>query len=231
MDAVKVLVVDDDDNITDLLRTYLTREGFHVDVAADGPAALGKVRQLQPDVVVLDILLPGMDGIEVLRRLRQVSTAYVLMLTAKAEEDDKVVGLAVGADDYVTKPSSPRELTARIRAVLRRGRGRDLEQPAPLVFRRIRIDPARREVWVGSDRVDLTALEFDLLYTLASLPRRVLTREQLIERVWGPDYFGDTRVVDAHIKAIRHKLGDDPGRPRFIQTVRGVGYRFEDDPL
>lgn len=231
MAPVKVLVVDDDESITELLSAYLAREGFQVDTAADGPTALAKARQGQPDVVVLDIMLPGLDGIEVLRRLREMSSAYVVMLTAKAEEDDKVLGLAVGADDYVTKPFSPRELTARIKALLRRGRGERPEQPTPLTFRTIRVDPVRREVWKGSTRVDLTALEFDLLYALASFPGRVFTREQLIERVWGPNYFGDTRVVDAHIKSIRHKLGDDAAHPRFVQTVRGVGYRFEDEIL
>jgi two-component system alkaline phosphatase synthesis response regulator PhoP len=230
MAPVKVLVIDDDESIVDLLSAYLTRDGFDVGIARDGPGGLAKVHQFHPDVVVLDVMLPGLDGVEVLRRLRSESSAYVVMLTAKAEETDKVVGLSVGADDYVTKPFSPRELVARIRAMLRRGRGPEAEAPRPLVFRTLRIDPARRQVWKHDTRVELTAIEFDLLYALASYAERVLTREQLIARVWGADYFGDDRVVDVHVKDLRRKLEDDPGRPRLIQTVRGVGYRFEDEP-
>ncbi len=165
-----------------------------------------------------------------LRRLRSDSSAYVVMLTAKAEETDKIVGLSVGADDYVTKPFSPRELVARIRAILRRGRAGSIEAPRLLVFRTLRIDPARREVWKGAARVELTTREFDLLYALAVYPGHVLTREQLIARVWGADYFGDDRVVDAHVKDLRRKLGDDPGHRRLIETIRGVGYKFVDEP-
>jgi two-component system alkaline phosphatase synthesis response regulator PhoP len=230
MASVKVLVIDDDESIVDLWSTYLTQEGFHVDVARDGVAGLAKARQVQPDVVVLDIMLPGLDGLEVLRRLRSDSSAYVVMLTAKAEETDKIVGLSVGADDYVTKPFSPREVVARIRAILRRGRAGGPEAPRLLVFRTLRIDPARREVWKGEARVELTMREFDLLHALAAYPGNVLTREQLITRVWGADYFGDDRVVDAHVKDLRRKLGDDPGRPRLIETVRGIGYKFVDEP-
>ncbi|MDR5710479.1 MAG: response regulator transcription factor [Armatimonadota bacterium] len=228
---VRVLVVDDDEAILGLLGSYLAREGFEVQTAGDGQAALAAFRTFRPDVVVLDVLLPGLDGLEVLRRLRAEGEPYVILLTAKSEELDRVVGLELGADDYVTKPFSPRELVARIRAVLRRGRGRAELPEAPLVFRRLRIDPARREVWRDGERVHLTALEFDLLRALASFPGRVWTREQLVERVWGHDYFGDERVVDAHIKELRRKLQDDPARPSFIQTVRGVGYRFVDEPV
>ncbi|MDR7406272.1 MAG: response regulator transcription factor [Armatimonadota bacterium] len=227
---VRVLVVDDDEAILSLLGSYLAREGFEVQTAGDGEAALAAARTSRPDVVVLDVLLPGLDGLEVLRRLRAEGEPYVILLTAKAEEADRVVGLELGADDYVTKPFSPRELVARIRAVLRRGRGRAEVPEAPLVFPRLRIDPARREVWRDGERVYLTPLEFDLLRALASFPGRVWTREQLIERVWGHDYFGDERVVDAHIKELRRKLQDDPARPSFIGTVRGVGYRFVDEP-
>jgi len=232
MPTVKVLVIDDDESIVDVLRAYLTQEGFQVEVAMDGIAGLAQARQFHPDVIVLDIMLPGLDGLEVLRRLRQESSAYVVMLTAKAEETDKVVGLTVGADDYVTKPFSPRELTARIRAMLRRGRGAGMEVDSArlLAFRALRIDPARREVWKEGVRVELTVRAFDLLYALASYPGHVLTREQLLTRVWGTDYFGDDRVVDAHVKDLRRKLGDDPAHPRFIVTVRGVGYKFEDTP-
>ena len=232
MSTVKVLVIDDDESLVDLLQAYLAREGFQVEVARDGVAGLAKARQFRPAVIVLDILLPGIDGLEVLRQLRQESPAYVLMLTAKAEEADKVVGLTVGADDYVTKPFSPRELTARIRAMLRRGRsiGIESERTPLLVFRTLRIDPAGRDVWKAGVRVELTARAFDLLYALASYPGHVLTREQLLARVWGADYFGDDRVVDAQIKDLRRKLGDSPTHPRFIVTVRGVGYKFEDAP-
>ena len=227
----KILVVDDEENIVDLLSSYLRSEGFQVEAAGDGPTALTKAKSFRPDVVVLDIMLPGLDGIEVLRQLHSESPAYVVMLTAKSEELDKVVGLSVGADDYVTKPFSPRELTARIRAMLRRGRGAGPEQLPVLSFRFLRIDPGRREVWRDDEAVDLTTLEFDLLYALASYPGRVLSREQLLERIWGADYFGDDRVVDAHIKKIRQKLGDDAAQPKFIQTVRGIGYKFVAEAL
>lgn len=231
MTEPKVLVVDDEESIVDLVRSYLSKEGFQVQVAMDGPTGLAKARAFRPDVVVLDIMLPGLDGIEVLRQLRSESPVYVVMLTAKSEEADKVVGLSVGADDYVTKPFSPRELVARIRAILRRGRGAGPEQARVLTSRHLRIDPARREVYKHDEPVELTTLEFDLLFTLASYPGHVLTREQLLERVWGADYFGDDRVVDAHIKKLRQKLGDDASQPQFIQTVRGVGYKFGDEPL
>jgi two-component system alkaline phosphatase synthesis response regulator PhoP len=224
-----VLVVDDEDSILDLVGSYLQREGFELEVASDGPSSLAKARTFRPDVVVLDVMLPGIDGIEVLRQLRAESAVYVVMLTARAEETDKVVGLSVGADDYVTKPFSPRELTARIRAILRRGRGQGASPPT-LIFRHLRIDSSRREVRRDGEPIALTALEFDLLAALAAYPGHVLTREQLLERVWGADYFGDERVVDAHIKELRRKLGDDAGRPRFVQTVRGVGYKFADEP-
>jgi len=229
--VTKVLVVDDEESIVDLLRSYLTRDGFQVETAMDGPAALAKARAFHPDVVVLDIMLPGLDGLEVLRQLRAESQVYVVMLTAKSEEADKVVGLSVGADDYVTKPFSPRELAARIRAILRRGRGAAPEAPRALVFAGLRIDPARREVLKDGALVDLTALEFNLLYTLASYPGHVLSREQLLERVWGGEYFGDDRVVDAHVKKLRQKLGDDAAQPRFLHTVRGIGYKFGAEPL
>jgi DNA-binding response OmpR family regulator len=221
-----VLVVDDEASVRDLVSRYLTREGFVVHGSEDGEAALAMVRQIRPDLVILDVMLPGMDGFEVLRRLREWSQVYVLLLTARTEETDKVVGLSVGADDYLTKPFSPRELVARVKAILRRGRGAT-DRPQPLVFGRLRIDPGERRVWKDGVPVDLTALEFDLLLALAGHPRLVFNRAQLIERVWGSDFFGDERVVDVHIKELRKKLEDDPSRPAFITTVRGVGYRFE----
>jgi two-component system alkaline phosphatase synthesis response regulator PhoP len=174
---------------------------------------------------VLDIMLPQMDGLEVLAQLRRDSDVYVIMLTARSEETDRIVGLTVGADDYVTKPFSPRELAARIKAALRRLRAESgVSGHRVLAFEHIRIDTGSRRVWVDDEEVELTATEFELLTALAEVPGRVLSREQLLERVWGHDYYGEIRVVDVHIGHIRRKLGDD----RFITTVRGVGYRFED---
>jgi DNA-binding response OmpR family regulator len=221
-----VLVVDDEASVRDLVSRYLGHEGFTVHTAENGEAALALARQVRPDLVILDVMLPAMDGFEVLRRLREWSQVYVLLLTARTDETDKVVGLSVGADDYLTKPFSPRELVARVKAILRRGRG--VPDPhAPLEFSRLRIAPGERRVWKDRAPVDLTSLEFDLLLALAGHPNLVFTREQLIERVWGADFYGDERVVDVHIKELRKKLEDDPGRPSFITTVRGVGYRFE----
>ena len=224
----RILVVDDELSIVNTVQAYLEKEGYTVHTAMDGRAALKAARVFQPDLIVLDIMLPGMDGIEVLRRLRQESDVYVLMLTAKADETDKVVGLTVGADDYLTKPFSPRELVARVKAILRRGRGAGMSEPV-LTFRRLRIEPDARQVWKDDQLVELTSIEFELLHALARHRGRVLSREQLIEQVWGYDYYGDERVVDVHIGNIRRKMGDDPANPTLIVTVRGVGYRFEDE--
>jgi len=222
----RILVVDDERSILDLVTAYLQPEGYRVYTAADGPTALKAARSFKPDLVVLDVMLPGMDGLEVLSQLRREGHAYVILLTARAEETDKIVGLSVGADDYLTKPFSPRELTARIKAALRRLRmGQDLPGAAILSFAHIRVDTGSRKVWVDDRPVELTTIEFDLLRTLAAVPGRVLSREQLLEKVWGYDYYGEARVVDVHIGHIRRKLGED----RFIATVRGAGYRFEDD--
>jgi two-component system, OmpR family, alkaline phosphatase synthesis response regulator PhoP len=224
-----ILVVDDEANLVDLVRGYLEREGYTVLAAADGLAALDLARAERPDLVILDLLLPGLDGLEVCRRLRRFSDAYVLMLTAKAEELDTIVGLAVGADDYVTKPFSPRELVARVRALLRRARaGGGATEPGPPPPRRfgdLGIDEARHEVTRCGATVALTAREFALLATLAAHPRRVFTRAQLLERVWGDAYYDD-HVVDVHIGNLRKKIEADPARPRYVETVRGVGYRF-----
>ncbi|RME49001.1 MAG: DNA-binding response regulator [Caldilineae bacterium] len=227
MPAVKILVVDDEAGIRDVVTAYLRREGYEVYTAADGPGGLKAARAYKPDLIVLDIMLPGMDGLEVLTRLRRESDVYVIMLTARSEETDKVIGLSVGADDYLTKPFSPRELVARVKAALRRlraGGGTAAESPV-LAFRHVRVDTGRRQVWVNEEPVSLTTTEFDLLKTLAEHRGMVLSREQLLEKVWGHDFYGDDRVVDVHIGHIRQKLGDD----RFIVTVRGVGYRFEDE--
>ncbi|MBU4225469.1 MAG: response regulator transcription factor [Chloroflexi bacterium] len=225
----KILVVDDEPSIVNLVSSYLKAEGYQVYTAADGPSGLKAARAYKPDLVVLDIMLPGMDGIELLTHLRRESNVYVIMLTARTEETDKIVGLSVGADDYVTKPFSPRELVARIKAALRRlqtGAG-SVSESEVLAFRRLRIDIGARQVSVDEHPVELTAIEFDLLKALAENRGRVLTREQLLEKVWGYDYFGDTRVVDVHLGHVRQKLGDES----FIVTVRGVGYRFEDENL
>lgn len=221
-----ILVVDDEPTILNTVQAYLEREGYTVHTALDGASGLKAARAFRPDLVVLDIMLPGMDGLEVLRRLRQESDVYVLMLTAKADEMDKVVGLTVGADDYLTKPFSPRELVARVKAVLRRGRDASLGEPA-MSFGGLRIEPDAHRVWKDDAPLDLTPIEFDLLYALARHRNRVLSREQLIEHVWGYDYFGDERVVDVHIGRLRKKVEDDPSDPSLIVTVRGAGYRFE----
>jgi two-component system alkaline phosphatase synthesis response regulator PhoP len=221
-----ILVVDDEPTIVNTVQAYLEKEGYTVHTALDGHAALQAARAFRPDLIVLDIMLPGLDGIEVLRRLRQESDVYVLMLTAKADETDKIVGLSVGADDYLTKPFSPRELVARVKAILRRGRGADMGEPA-LVFHRLRIEPDARRVWKDDQPVELTSTEFDLLHVLARHQGRVLSREQLIEQVWGYDYYGDERVVDVNVGRVRKRVEDDPANPTLIVTVRGAGYRFE----
>jgi two-component system alkaline phosphatase synthesis response regulator PhoP len=226
MKRTKILVVDDEESIRNLVSAYLRPEGYEVYTANDGPSGLEAARAYKPDIIVLDIMLPGMDGIEVLARLRRESDVYVIMLTAKTEETDKIVGLSVGADDYVTKPFSPRELVARIKAALRRMKGDSgLEEGKILSFNHLRMDIAGRQVWVDDRKIELTSTEFDLLKTLAQHRGMVLSREQLLEIVWGYDYYGETRVVDVHIGHIRNKLDRDD----LIVTVRGVGYRFQDE--
>jgi two-component system alkaline phosphatase synthesis response regulator PhoP len=226
MPAAKILVIDDEPSIHTVVTAYLKAEGYEFLSAMDGPGGLNAARSFKPDVIILDVMLPGMDGIELLANLRRESNVYVIMLTARSEETDKIVGLSVGADDYLTKPFSPRELVARIKAALRRLQTGNLpsDTSPTLVFSHLRIDPSARRVWVGEELVELTAVEFDLLFALAQHSGMVLSREQLLEKAWGYDYFGDTRVVDVHIGHIRQKLGND----RFIETIRGVGYRFED---
>jgi DNA-binding response OmpR family regulator len=225
--SVRILVVEDERNLVNLLRGYLEREGFEVHEALDGNAALKTARSVEPDVVILDWMLPGMDGMEVLRELRRSSDTYVIMLTARTEEMDSIVGLSAGADDYLTKPFSPGELVARIRAMLRRPRGGvPGVAEMPLQFDELIIDPARREVRLRGEEVDLTALEFELLAALASRPGLVFNRGQLLEHVWGEAYFGSDHVVDVHVANLRKKIEDDPANPRYIKTVRGVGYRF-----
>lgn len=225
----KILVIDDEPSILNLVTAYLKQEGYEVLTATDGPSGLKTARAFKPDLLILDVMLPGMDGIELLSRLRRESDVYVILLTARTEETDKVVGLSVGADDYVTKPFSPRELTARVKAALRRiqtGAGLGSETSV-FSFRHLRMDVGARTVSVDEQPIDLTTIEFDLLKALVENRGRVLSRGQLLEKVWGGGYFGEQRVVDVHLGHVRQKLG----REDLIVTVRGVGYRFEDELL
>jgi DNA-binding response OmpR family regulator len=223
----RVLVVDDENNIREIVRGYLEREGFEVAEASDGDGALSVARDWHPDLIVLDVMMPGTDGIEALRRFRTTSEVPVILLTARSEEVDTLVGLSVGADDYITKPFRPRELVARIKTVLRRAAGTAAGEAADrLVFSGLVIDVGAREVERAGRAVALSTLEFDLLAALARAPGRVLSRRQLLEKVWGFDFFGDERVVDVHIRSIRKALGDSADNPELIGTVRGVGYKF-----
>ena len=226
--SVRVLVVEDSPEFRAVLIPLLKQEGFRVEEASDGEAGVEIARSLEPTVVVLDLNLPKLDGVEVCRQIRTFSDAYVIMLTAKADEVDKLIGLSVGADDYMTKPFSPRELVARIRAMLRRPRGGTGDDASVRAFGELRIDPLSREVLRSGDKIDLTRIEFDLLDVLSSNPRMAFSRAKLLERVWGPDWFGDDHVVDVHISNLRKKIGDDPNSPRYVRTVRGVGYRMGD---
>ncbi len=224
----KILVVDDEVHIIELVELYLSKEGYQVVKATDGDEAVEKFADEKPDLLVLDIMLPGRDGLDVLRQVRKTSQVPVIMLTARESEVDKVVGLELGADDYLTKPFSPRELVARVKAVLRRSKPTAAEAADVVERDGLAIDTQRRQVQVeGRGEVELTAKEFDLLLVLASNPGIVLTRERLMEKVWGYEYIGDTRTVDVYIRHLREKLADNAESPRFIQTVRGVGYRFK----
>jgi len=223
---VRVLAIEDSAVFQALIREALEREGFAVALAADGSQGLELARELAPPVVILDLNLPGLDGLEVCRRLRQFSDAYIVMLTGRDDEVDKLVGLSAGADDYIVKPFSGRELVARVRAMLRRPRS-DAPERALRRIGDLEIDTLARDVRAGGREVDLTRIEFDLLDALSAEPRVVFTRDQLLERVWGPSWFGDDHVVDVHLSKLRQKLGDDPQSPRYIRTMRGVGYRFE----
>ncbi|NHZ70473.1 MAG: response regulator [Proteobacteria bacterium] len=225
MNTLKILVVDDEPKIRRIISSYLVEDGFDVAEAEDGETAL-RLAKSDPDLVVLDVKLPGIDGIEVLRQLRMKSNVPVILLTAQAEETDRLIGLSVGADDYVTKPFSPRELVLRIKAVLRRTTQASSPDGSALEFEDLTIDPGSRVVTVDGNEPELTALEFDLLATLAGTPGNVLSRRQLLDQVWGWDFVGDERVVDVHIRNLRSKMGDDAESPRFVATVRGVGYKF-----
>lgn len=225
-----ILVVDDEPRITQLARDYLVHAGFAVNTAADGPAALAAFRAAPPDLVVLDLGLPTLDGLDVARRLRQDSNVPIIMLTARGEESDKLVGLALGADDYMVKPFSPKELVARVRAVLRRADNAAPATPNAVIRAAdLTLDPTRLSVKRGEDRLELTATEFALLATLAREPGRVFTRAQLLDAVRGVAVESYERAIDTHMKNLRRKLEPDPREPRYLLTVYGLGYKFADD--
>ena len=224
----RVLVVEDEESYSDALAYVLRKEGFDVAVAETGPDALEEFERAGADIVLLDLMLPGLPGTEVCRRLRRISPVPVIMVTAKDEEVDKVVGLELGADDYVTKPYSPRELVARIRAVLRRGgEPADAAPLSTLESGPVRMDVDRHVVSVGGSDIRLPLKEFELLELFLRNSGRVLTRGQLIDRVWGADYVGDTKTLDVHVKRLRAKIEPDPGTPTYLLTVRGLGYKYE----
>ena len=224
MTGEKILVVDDEDNIIDLAKLYLEREGFRVEAAADGAQALEKIRDLKPALVVLDIMLPEVDGLEVCRRTRAESDVPIIMLTARDEDIDKIVGLELGADDYMTKPFNPRELVARVKAILRRADSTARRDDQPLHVGDVTIDPARREVTVAGAPVSLRTKEFDLILTFAEHKGIVLTRTQLLDLVWGFDFYGQTRTVDVHVAHLRKRLS--ASKTVRIETVTGVGYKL-----
>ena len=223
----RILVVEDEESFSDPLSYLLRKEGYEVSVAETGPVALEDFDRSGADLVLLDLMLPGLSGVDVCRALRHRSSVPVIMLTAKDSEIDKVVGLEIGADDYVTKPYSSRELLARIKAVLRRGQEPEELMPPTLESGPVRMDVERHVVTVDGQHVALPLKEFELLEMLLRNAGRVLTRAQLIDRVWGSDYVGDTKTLDVHVKRLRSKVEPDPANPRFIITVRGLGYKFE----
>ncbi|MGF1460731.1 MAG: response regulator transcription factor [Leptolyngbyaceae cyanobacterium] len=231
-----ILVVEDEQEIAHLIHLYLEKEGFTVHLCHNGEQALQMAQALQPDVVVLDLMLPGLDGLEVCAQIRQKpgnKDPYILMVTAKGEELDRIIGLSTGADDYLVKPFSPRELVARVRALLRRSLRQGGQTPQ-LQSPHFQVDPQQRQAvrlqsGHESEPLSLTTLEFDLLATFVSYPGRVWTRPQLIDKLWGDDFYGDERIVDAHVARLRKKVEPDPAQPTFIKTVIGVGYKFEDE--
>jgi len=227
--VTRVLVVEDEESYSDALEYVLRKEGFEVAVAATGPEALAEFSRGGADIVLLDLMLPGLPGTEVCRRIRATSSVPVIMVSAKDTEIDKVVGLELGADDYVTKPYSPRELVARIRAVLRRGMD-SAPSSSALEGGQVRMDVDRHSVTIGGEDVRLPLKEFELLEMFLRNPGRVLTRGQLIDRVWGSDYVGDTKTLDVHVKRLRAKIEPDPSTPSYLVTVRGLGYRFDPAP-
>ncbi|MGO1561639.1 Phosphate regulon transcriptional regulatory protein PhoB (SphR) [Actinomycetales bacterium JB111] len=225
----KILLVEDEQTYRETLTFKLERDGFDVEAVADGAEAVGVFDRSGADLVLLDLMLPGLSGTEVCRQLRQRSQVPVIMLTAKDSEIDKVVGLELGADDYVTKPYSYRELLARVRAVLRRGSNVDVEEEAVLAVGRVRMDIDRHEMSVDGTQVAMPLREFELLEMFLRNPDRVLTRGQIIDRIWGPNYHGDTKTLDVHVKRVRAKIEEDPANPTMLQTVRGLGYKLVTD--
>jgi DNA-binding response OmpR family regulator len=222
-----ILLVDDEPLITDSLLYSLKREGFDVETVADGLSALAAAEKSSPDLIVLDLMLPDISGFEVCRRLRNFTTTPVIMLTARGEEIDRVLGLEVGADDYLAKPFSFRELLARIQALLRRvALDRQVAQPHPMTMSHLSLDPVARRVYKGEQELQLSAREFDLLAVLMKNAGRAMSREELIRQVWGDDWVGDPRTLDVHVRWLRLKVEEDPASPKYIQTVRGYGYRF-----
>jgi two-component system, OmpR family, alkaline phosphatase synthesis response regulator PhoP len=227
----RILVVDDNPKIVEVLEAYLRAEGFEVDTAADGPGAESAVARHVPDLAVLDIMLPGIDGIELTKRFQRDHGLPVILVTARSDEVDRLIGLEVGADDYVSKPFSPREVVARVKAVLRRADRTPAGREEPVLrVGALTVDPAAREVTVDERPVELTRTEFDVLATMAAHPGRVYTRMQLMEAAQGEAFEGYERTIDAHVKNLRRKLGDDPREPRWVQTVFGVGYKLEPKP-
>jgi DNA-binding response OmpR family regulator len=226
-DPLRVLVVEDEDTIRRVVVGYLEQEGYAVTEAVDGTSAVDRARGDVPDVIVLDLGLPGIDGIEVCRQVRAFSDAYIIMLTARSDEVDKLIGLSVGADDYLTKPFSPRELVARIKVMLRRPRARpDAAGVDARAFGDLVIDPESREVSLGGTPIELTRTEFDILDVLSANPRRVHSRAHLVDEVWGQGWVGDERVVDVHVAHMRAKLGEDIADPKYLLTIRGVGFKM-----
>ncbi|MBN9103707.1 MAG: response regulator transcription factor [Propionibacteriaceae bacterium] len=226
----RVLIVDDERALAQVLGSYLVKAGYEVHYAVDGPSSVSAARELDPEVILLDLGLPGLDGLEVCRQVRTFSDCYILMITARDDETDRIIGLGVGADDYIGKPFSPREVVARVSAVLRRPRpskASAAEGPTEeRIFGEVRIDPVSREVWVGERKVALTRTEFDILDVLSRQPKAALTRRQIIDQVWNTEWVGDDHVVNVHVGNLRRKLGDDPNEPEFLLTVRGIGYRM-----
>jgi DNA-binding response OmpR family regulator len=227
-DGARILVVEDELDLAKMVGAYLERAGYAVELAHDGAEAVARARTVAPDAIVLDLGLPRLDGIEVCRQIRTFSDCYILMLTARDDEVDKLVGLSVGADDYITKPFSPRELVARVQVVLRRPRAKPAPSGGTSIrrFGELSVDVEARQVEVAGHPVQLTRTEFDILEVLTERPRLAYSRRQLIDEVWDPGWVGDEHIVDVHVAHLRRKLGDDSSRPRYIDTVRGVGYRM-----
>ena len=226
----KVLLVDDEKTLVKALKFNLEKEGFEVVEAFDGVEALKKAFEVNPDIIILDLMLPGMDGFEVCREIRKKEEIPIIMLTAKGEDIDKVLGLELGADDYMTKPFNPRELLARIKAILRRSSGREAELRKQIQVGPLWIDLLQHRVRLNDREIDLTAKEFALLSFLASHAGRVYSRDKLLKQIWGYDYFGDARTVDVHIRHLREKIEENPSSPRMILTVWGTGYKFREEP-